>query len=63
MLIAVAVHFSASFDDPFLFSLEGGLVILGEVDYFPVSLINLVAAEVLCRARMARESPTLAHVS
>ena len=63
LFVAVAVHLAASLDDPLLLSLEGWLVILREVDDFPVSLIDLVAAEVLCRARMARESPTLAHVS
>lgn len=63
MLITVAVHFSPSFEDPLLLTLKGRLVVLGEVNDFPVSLIDLVAAEVLCRARMARESPTFAHVS
>lgn len=63
VLIAVAVHLAASLDDSLLLSLKGGLVILGEVDDFPISLVDLVAADVLCRARMARESPTLAHVS
>ena len=63
LLIAVAVHLAAPLDDPLLLSLERRLVIFREMDDFPVSLIDLVAAEVLCRARMARESPTLAHVS
>jgi hypothetical protein len=63
IFIAIAVHLTSPFYNSFLFLLKGRLVVLGEVDDFPIFLVNCIRLGLLCRAKMALESPTLAHVS
>lgn len=63
VLVSIAVHLASPFYYPFLLFLERRLVVFGEMNDFPVFLVDCIRYVLLCRAKMALESPTLAHVS
>ena len=63
ILVFEGMHPASLLDDPLALSLDGRLVVLGEIDELPAFSVNFLVNIVLCRARMALESPTLAQIT